>query len=147
MHNEPRVVLVVESEPDDLLSTVALIESMGHEVVVATTFDGGRQELGLRRPDLLVTGLRLGLRNGLELVIRSAWMHPDLPAIVTARHPDPVLRLETERLNAVYLERPLDPARFLTTVSTLLESSGTRNGIEPLADLPDIATTPIRQFR
>jgi DNA-binding NtrC family response regulator len=134
METLPRAILVVESDPIDRASTVALIESLGHEVIVATNFDEAKRALTLRRPDLLVTGLRLGSQNGLHLVIRSRWLHPDLPAIVTTRHPDPVLRQETDALHATYLERPIEEQPFATMINTLLAAPAAGSGIRAPLD-------------
>lgn len=120
MVNAGRTVLVVESDPQALAAAVTLVESAGHHVVSATTFEDATRLLAAAPPDLLVTELRLGLYNGLHLLLRSRSKHPDMPAIVMTRYPDPVLQAETERLNAVYFESPVDTTRFLAALSTLL---------------------------
>ena len=120
MENEGKKVLVVDSDAADLASTTALVETAGHQVVAATSFEEATRAARTLRPDLIVTQLRLGPYNGLHLVLRGRRLDPSLPAIIIARHPDPVLQLEAERLNAVYLQQPVAPETFLTALGRLL---------------------------
>src|SRR4051812_33871418 len=101
-----RCVLVVDSDPSDLSSTVALLETAGYRVAAAAAFHEAKQLLARESPDLLITGLRLGSYNGLHLVLRSRSDHPDMAAIVVARAADPVLEAEARRQQASFLLRP-----------------------------------------
>jgi DNA-binding NtrC family response regulator len=122
-HAVRQTVLVVEADPDDLVQTVSLLRSAGYNTITAPSFEQGSAMLRTTHPDLIVTGLRLGAYNGLHLVLRGRMTQPEVPAIVTTRHPDPVLAQETEQMKAVYLLRPLDTQGFLSRVSQLLQDT------------------------
>jgi DNA-binding NtrC family response regulator len=141
-HGVRQTVLVVDSEPEDLAQTVSLLRSAGYNTITAPTFEQGSAMLRSSHPDLIVTGLRLGAYNGLHLVLRSRIAQPDLPAIVTTRHPDPVLAQETEQMKAVYLLRPLDSQGFLSRVSQLLHPAADLVAQPPLSRSPQSGPGP-----
>ena len=59
---------------------------------------------------MLITDIRLGPYNGLQLVVRARLANPSLPVLVVTAFHDPVLQAETERLSAIYLRKPVDAA-------------------------------------
>jgi|SRR4051812_31168838 DNA-binding NtrC family response regulator len=121
--SDQRCVLVVESDPAELSSTVALLESAGYRVATASAFEEAKLLLANQSPDLLITGLRLGPYNGLHLVLRSRVDHPAMAAIVTTRVSDPVLEAEAHRQHAGFLLTPLHAGDFLAAVSQSLGSA------------------------
>lgn len=94
----PSVLLV---EPN-LATSIVLQQSLAQaaEVVAASSFPQARLILRERRPDLLVTNLRLAAYNGLHLVLIAA---PGTPSVVysTAGF-DRVLALEAHHHAAFY---------------------------------------------
>jgi len=115
-----RCVLVVDSDPSDLSSTVAVLEAAGYRVASAAAFDEAKQLLASESPDLLITGLRLGPYNGLHLILRSRLDHPEMAAIVTTHFSDPVLQAEAERQHAGFLLRPVPDRDLLDAISRSL---------------------------
>ena len=111
-----RCVLVVDSDPSDLSTTVSLLQAAGYRVATATAFDEAKKLLASESPDVLVTGLRLGPYNGLHLVLRSRTDHPGMAAIVTSRHPDPVLEAEAQRQHAGFLLQPVTERGLLDAI-------------------------------
>jgi DNA-binding NtrC family response regulator len=118
-----RSVLVVDSDPEDLSSTVMLLEAAGYRVTSAAAFEEAKQMLASESPDLLITGLRLGCYNGLHLVLRSRVDHPEMSAIVTSYYQDPVLEAEAQRQHAEFLLRPLDGDDLVNAVARSFEAS------------------------
>jgi len=118
-----RSVLVVESDSSELASTVLLLESAGYRVASAAAFDEAKQLLASETPDLLITGLRLGLYNGLHLILRSRTDHPAMAAIVTSRYRDAVLEAEAQRQHADFIVRPMTDSAFLETVNRSLAAT------------------------
>jgi DNA-binding NtrC family response regulator len=115
-----RSVLVVESDPSDLSSTVLLLQQAGYRVTAATAFDEAKQLIASESPDVLITGLRLGPYNGLHLVLRSRADHPEMAAIITTRFSDPVLEAEAQRQQASFLLRPVADSELLNAVTRSL---------------------------
>nr|MBA3884527.1 response regulator [Acidobacteriota bacterium] len=65
--------------------------------------------------DALVTDVRLGEYNGLQLAVIARDLQPNIRIIVYSGYNDPVLREEAERIGAVYLVKPV-PSRQLLEI-------------------------------
>ena len=57
-------------------------------------------------PDILLTDLRLGAYNGLQLALLVREVHPDVAVVVLSGY-DPVLRKEAAQCGARYLHKPI----------------------------------------
>ena len=55
-------------------------------------------------PDLLITDVRLGVYNGLQLLMRGRMVNPRLQAIVITGYADQIVRREAVYLHAEHLE-------------------------------------------
>jgi DNA-binding response OmpR family regulator len=84
---------------------------------------------------LLITDIRLGAFNGLQLLTMSL-AGPPIPAIVTTGFPDPVLEAQAREFGATFPLKPIQPAELLTLVKDLL-----RDGSRATAH--DNRTTPV----
>ncbi|HEY3160580.1 MAG TPA: response regulator [Vicinamibacterales bacterium] len=94
-----------------------LTTGTSHFATSVSTFQDAKQRLALAPPDLLVTAVKLGAFNGIQLVLRAS---PDLPAVVIDDSYDPVLEKEAISAGAVYLTRPMDDAAIVSVVERLL---------------------------
>ena len=121
----PCTILVVDASPTDRASTVRLLEAAGYRVKDTGAFDEAKHLIALDPPDVLITDLRLGLYNGLHLILRSRTDHPDMAAVVTSAFDDPVLQAEAERHHAAFILRPIADAKFLEAVNTSLARCAT----------------------
>ena len=81
-----------------------LLAAAGYKVLVAGTFQEGARLLREAVPDLLITDVRLGEFNGLQLVVSNP--RPKAAIVVTA-FDDRVLKDEARRAGADYLVKPL----------------------------------------
>jgi DNA-binding NtrC family response regulator len=115
-------ILVVEDDPDTLDCWVHLFKDAGYRVAGAATFEEGRRALQ-SAPDLLITDIRLGAYNGLQLVVNARSVYPRLPIIVLTGYHDSVLQSETERLDALYMRKPVDGDQMLAFVAQTLMSA------------------------
>lgn len=113
----------MEDNRDSLDWLVELLGDAGYRVTGADSFEQARLALG-SVPDLLITDVRLGAYNGLQLIFRGRALNPRLPVIVMTGYSDPALRAETERLDAVHLEKPVDSTLLLGVVADMLARSG-----------------------
>ena len=114
-----KILLVEDDEATrGLLST--LLERTGYDVVATASVQEGKSLLEEGHPDLLITDIRLGAFNGLQLIAMSP---RPIPAIVTTGFPDPVLEAEARQFGARFLLKPIEPAGLLTLVAELLRPS------------------------
>jgi hypothetical protein len=127
----PRVLLV---GPSGVVHGLApALVSAGYEPTAVSDFSGAKAYLD-RRPDLLITELKLGAYNGLHLAIRAGITRT--PTIVVGEL-DPVLKADAERQQATYLTPPITPDQLVDVVSKLLQGSrharrSTRKQVPPV---------------
>jgi len=114
-------ILIVEDDQSTLSGWVELLRSAGYFVRGVSSYEEGRQELAMM-PDLLITDVRLGVYNGLQLLMRGRMMNPRLHAIVITGYADQIVRREAVYLQAEHLEKPVDADRLLQVVSNALRS-------------------------
>src|SRR4029079_6875444 len=108
-----------------------LLQRAGYTTVVAGTFQEAVRALNEEAPDLLITDVRLGEYNGLQLIATGAW---PIPAIVMTGFPDRALEEEARRHGAAHIVKPISPSGFLALVE------------EKLATLPQRKARPIRRW-
>ena len=125
---DSKTILIVEDDPDTLDSWVELLQHAGYRVAAAASFEEGRRALE-SSPDMLITDIRLGAFNGLQLVVRARLANPSLPVLVVTAFYDPVLQEETERLNAIYLRKPIEPAQVLAAIAEAFGSAQSQPSI------------------
>jgi DNA-binding response OmpR family regulator len=110
-------ILIVDERPTAVARLAKPLEGAGYAVATATTFEAARERLAAQPPDLLIASQRLGLFNGLHLVLRARFDHPEMAAIVTANGNDPVLQSEATSLGAACAVAPMNAAELLALVS------------------------------
>ena len=107
----------MDDDRDTLDGWGELLQRAGYRVAAAASFEEGRHALESAAPDMLITDIRLGPYNGLQLVVRARTANSSLPVLVLTAFHDPVLQAETERLGAVYVRKPVDPDDLLATIA------------------------------
>ena len=107
-------VLIVDDDAGTREGLAELLENAGYETIAADGFESARRVLRTDLPDLLITDIRLGEYNGLQLIITA---QAALPAIVISGFTDRVLRSKAEELGATYLSKPLTASAILEVVS------------------------------
>jgi DNA-binding response OmpR family regulator len=113
-----KILLVEDDEATrGLLST--LLERNGYDVVATDSVQEGKSLLEQGHPDLLITDIRLGAFNGLQLIAMSPRR---IPAIVTTGFSDPVLEAEARQSGAKFLLKPIEPQVLLNLLSELLDN-------------------------
>jgi CheY-like chemotaxis protein len=76
-------VLVVDDDALIAMSTVGMLEDLGHEVIEAHSGDRALEILRDRRTiDLLVTDYSMPRMNGVQLAAAARDIHPDLPVLL-----------------------------------------------------------------
>jgi DNA-binding NtrC family response regulator len=118
-----RVVLVDDDRPLlDVLTT--LLQDAGCIVTPFERFQDAKTYLRSREaPDILVTDVRLGAFNGLQLAVMFNLGHPQLMKVVITGYDDPVLRKEAESVGARYLIKPLNAYDLVEALAEYVPST------------------------
>ena len=106
-------VLVVDDDAALLEAVRRGLEASGVAVTACSTFEEGRRALRDQTFDALITDVRLGAFNGLQLAVVARTYDPDIAVIVFSGFDDPVLRDEAERLGGSYFVKPVHIADLL----------------------------------
>lgn len=114
-------ILIVDANATALAKARDILTGAGYEVRAVSSFEEGKRELTRRLPDVLIADVRLGLYNGLHLILRTRLDHPEVAAVLTHTVMDPVLEGEARNVGASYLVMPEDPAALLALVGRLIE--------------------------
>ena len=100
-------IFIVDDERHVLRYLAELLQGAGFDTVACERFLDAKALLATTRPDLLLTDIRLGAYNGLQLAIYARDHHPGLPVIVLTGYEDPTLREEASHAGAQYLVKPV----------------------------------------
>jgi CheY-like chemotaxis protein len=122
-------VLIVEDDPSTRSALKTFLDRAGYETVAAGSFQEGRQIMAGLSPDLVITDIRLGEFNGLQLL---ALAKQRTAAIVITGFDDPVLRAEAQAFGADFLVKPVSPGDLLALVQQKLEVIAGRRMANPV---------------
>lgn len=111
-----RRVLIVDDQLALLEGLEIAFERAGQEVVACRTFEDARNRLLTEDFHCLVTDVRLGAFNGLQLAVIARDKSRDMGIIVFSGFDDPVLREEAAHLGASYLVKPVTAEQLLELV-------------------------------
>lgn len=100
-------VFVVDDEPALAESLKLGLQNHGHDVEMSRSFEDARRRLLAGSYDVLITDVRLGAFNGLQLAVIARGNNPSMRIVVFSGFDDPVLREEATALNATYLVKPV----------------------------------------
>jgi len=113
------LLLIVEDNPDNLLTVTAILQGFGYAYVTAAN---GREAVEMavkHRPDLILMDMQLPLMSGADAAkkIKSDQMLAAIPIIaVTAK----AMRGDREQILAGscddYISKPIDPAEFIRVI-------------------------------
>ena len=109
-------VLIVEDDEPTLRLMTRAVSAAGHRVTSFGDFEGAKKYLEATEPDVLVTDVRLGAFNGLQLVVIGRLEHPRMNAVVLTGFDDPVMRDQACSMGATYLVKPVTGDRLLETI-------------------------------
>jgi two-component system response regulator YesN len=100
-------LLIVDDDVGLLDAMKKSLRESVQTVVACETFERARQMLKDQTFDALITDVRLGAFNGLQLAVMARDMYPDMRLVVFSGFDDPVLRADAEQIGAVYLVKPV----------------------------------------
>jgi DNA-binding NtrC family response regulator len=109
-------IFVVDDDRQVLKFLTELLQDAGYDTVACERYQDAKGLLAASRPDVLLTDIRLGAYNGLQLGIYARDHHPGLPVIVLTGYEDPTLRDEAVRTGAQFLVKPVTRGMLLDAV-------------------------------
>ena len=110
-------ILIVDDDPSLLEALERSFLEAGQDVVAYDSFEEARRVLQTTRFDALITDVRLGAFNGLQLDVIGRDTYPDIRLIVFSGFDDPVLRTEAEHVGATYMVKPVTGAKLLEVLN------------------------------
>ena len=106
-------LLIVDDDTGLLDAMQRALRDSLRTVVACDSFEKARQVLKDQAFDALITDVRLGAFNGLQLAVMARDMYPDMRLIVFSGFDDPVLRADAEQIGAAYLVKPVGSSDLL----------------------------------
>jgi DNA-binding NtrC family response regulator len=110
-------VLIVDDEPSLLDALRSAVKRAGHDVVACRTFEDAREQLLTEEFDALITDVRLGAFNGIQLAVIARDQSPSIRIIVFSGYDDPVLKAEAARLGGTFLLKPVSAETLLEEIA------------------------------
>ena len=104
--NPTPFVMVVDDDPAVLATLERLLISWGYRTLAIGSFEEARVALTVAPPDVLITDVRLGQYNGLQLVHLVKQRRPATVVVTVSGIDDPVLRTEAANAGAPYFLKP-----------------------------------------
>jgi DNA-binding NtrC family response regulator len=104
--------MVVDDDPSALSALERLLSFWGYRTLPCSSFEDARHALSLRMPDALITDVRLGDYNGLQLVHLMKQRNPGAVMVAVSGIDDPVLRTEAANAGAAYLLKPTEISKL-----------------------------------
>ena len=111
-----RTTLIVDDDLPLLDAMERAFREAGEGVVAKGSFEDARHALRHEHFDVLITDVRLGAFNGLQLAVLARDLQPGIKLIVFSGFDDPVLKADAERVGALYLVKPVTSAALLDLV-------------------------------
>ena len=113
-------VLIVEDNPDNMLLTVMLLESVGHQVLSAIDAEAGLALARAERPDLILMDIQLPGMDGLEATVLLK-ADPETSAVPVIALTALAMKGDEERIRAAgcdgYIAKPIGIQDFLGAVA------------------------------
>jgi DNA-binding NtrC family response regulator len=129
----PSFALVVEPNHGDLLFIESTLTSAGFTVRTTDNFKDAATQLVEAPPSMLVTEIRLGAYNGLQLAYRGKSMKPPMTIVLTSAYRDPVLERDVERIGATFVLKPVTAWDFLAAIyRTAMRQPTSKGTFEPV---------------
>jgi len=100
-------ILIVDDDLAVLTALSRYLADHGFQVLSTTVFEDAKQQIAALHPDIVITDVRLGAYNGLQLAIMARDVRPDAQVVVFSGFDDPVLKEEARRIGATYLDKPV----------------------------------------
>lgn len=125
MNTERPLVLVADDDRDLLQLLSFRLQTAGYQVVAVESGETALDQLAVCRPQVVITDLRMGGMDGLQLLEAIRNVNASLPVIILTAHgtiPDAISA--THRGVFGFLTKPFDSKDLLSQVAKAVELSG-----------------------
>jgi CheY-like chemotaxis protein len=123
--SRPRVLLLVDDEPDILSSLKHLLESCipGLSVITAPSGRAGLDLLAKERIDLIVSDFKMPGMDGIEFLHQARRLRPTIPRVMLTAFGNEALarRAVTDAFVAAFLSNGAEPEQLIEKVGRLLD--------------------------
>jgi DNA-binding NtrC family response regulator len=117
------LVVIVDDNEALLRAMEQSVTAAGHHVIAFAQFEAAKTYLATTPFDVLVTDVRLGAYNGLQLAMIAKLEHPEATAIVLSGFDDPVLRKDAANIGATFCLKPVGTVALLEGIANAPERS------------------------
>ncbi len=144
-------ILIVDDDAAVCWALEQVLIGEGYGVCVAADAAAARRAIRRRRPDLVITDVRMPGESGLDLLAGLKTDYPNLPVVVTTAHGTMETAVEAVRRGAFdYMPKPLDLDRTIDLVRRALGEDVLAAAAQPGTDLKSgdgeiIGATPAMQ--
>jgi len=128
-------ILVVDDETNIRKTLSMCLESDGHAVTTVSNFDDAVAEVGRHAFDVAFVDLRLGTRDGLDLIPQLLSAVPWIKIVVITAYASIDTAVEAMRRGAAeYIPKPFTPAQVILAVKKVAEVRALENRVAALQD-------------
>jgi DNA-binding NtrC family response regulator len=121
MNRKPHI-LVVDDEPNVLLTYQLILQQQGYKVSPAISSDEARKALGEKDIDLLLCDLSLERQeNGFDVIELARRENPLMPTVLLTGYATPEANERAQQMEIPVLFKPIDINELLQTISELLK--------------------------
>jgi CheY-like chemotaxis protein len=129
----PCSALVVEPDMREMVRVVSALSGAGFSVTATDNYHEARNWLAAAPPLVLVTEIRLGAYNGLQLALRAEAAGGRTIVVVTSAVPDPVLQRDADRVGVTFALKPFTDAALLAAIyRTAMRRPDASGALEPI---------------
>jgi DNA-binding response OmpR family regulator len=115
-----RKILVLDDDAEIATLFGLALRQAGNQVTVCTRFEEAREYLAQRSPDALLTDIRVGQYNGIQLVHLFRHRSPHGTVVIVTAFDDSVLEKEARALKAEYFVKPVPLAKVTRAFGELI---------------------------
>lgn len=116
-----------------MVRAVSVLSGAGFTVTATDNYHEARNRLAAAPPRVLVTEIRLGAYNGLQLALRAEAAGGRTTVVVTSAFPDPVLQRDADRIGVTFAVKPLTGEALLAAVyRTAMRRPDANGRLEPI---------------
>jgi DNA-binding NtrC family response regulator len=108
----PGKILILEDDLDVAWVYEKALREDGNTVTVCSSFEDAREHLRREPPDAVLTDVRVGQYNGLQLAMLFRRQSPAGRIVVVTGYDDTVIRKEVGELHAEFLLKPVRIAQL-----------------------------------
>ena len=117
-------ILVVDDEPNVLVTYRLILQQRGYEVSAAISSEEARKVVGAEQIDLLLCDLSLEKQeNGFDVIEFARQRSADMPAVLLTGYATPEANDRAQELGIPVLFKPIDINELLETISALLKEN------------------------